>query len=99
MYRHIVIWNYKEGFTPEENKANAAKAKLDLEALAEMIPGIIELKVYTDLLPSGDTDVILESIFESEAALANYTPHPEHQRVAAYIRTIFTNRRCADYEI
>ena len=99
MYKHIVIWNFKEEFTPEENKEHAAKAKRELEALPGLIPGVVELKVYTELLPSGDTDVILESVFESEEALANYTPHPEHQRVAEYIRTVFTNRRCADYRI
>ena len=99
MYRHIVIWNYIEGFTPEENAEHAATAKRELEALKNLIPGIVELRVYTDSLPTGDTDVILESIFESEEALRNYNPHPEHQRVAQYIRSIFTNRRCADYKL
>ena len=99
MYKHIVIWSFAEGFTPEENAEHAAKAKAELEALPALIPGIVELKVYTETLPSGDVDVILDSVFESVDALNAYTPHPEHQRVAQYIRSVFTNRRCADYKI
>jgi len=41
MVRHIVAWNYNERFTEAENKENAQKVKLELEALTQCIDGIV----------------------------------------------------------
>ena len=97
MVRHIVIWNYKDGFTEAENKENALKAKAELEALAQMIDGIAELKVYINELSSSNKDLVLNSLFESEEALAAYQIHPEHLRVAAFVASVVQDRVCIDY--
>ncbi len=97
MVRHIVTWNYGDGFSPEENQANALKVKEVLEGLAGVIDGLIEIKVYTEILPSGNKDIILNSLLESEEALAAYQIHPEHQKAAAFVRTVVKNRVCIDY--
>ena len=97
MVRHIVAWNYKEGLTESENKANALKIKTELEALAGCIDGIIEIKVYAETLKSGNRDVVLNSLFESREALAAYQIHPEHKKVSEFVRTVMQDRACIDY--
>ena len=99
MVRHIVAWNYKEEFTEAENKENAVKVKSELEALKGCIDEIIEIKVCINTLPSGNRDIILDSLFESEEALAAYIIHPEHKRVGEFVRSVLHNRACADFHI
>ncbi|MCL2235243.1 MAG: Dabb family protein [Defluviitaleaceae bacterium] len=97
MLRHIVAWNLMAGFTDEENKATAQKIKSELEGLANCVEGIVKLKVYTDMIGSSNRHVVLDSVFESEAALEAYQVHPEHQRVAAFVRSVTEERACVDF--
>ena len=54
MVRHVILWKLKE--MPDAEKA-AVKAgiKAGLEGLAGQIPGLLEVHVYTDALPSSAT--------------------------------------------
>ena len=97
MVRHIVMWNFKEEFTEQENIQNAQKIKAELEALPFKIEGVISLKVMITTLKSGNRTVVLNSLFTDEEALKNYVVHPEHVRVGALVRAAFTDRACADY--
>ncbi|MBH1939541.1 Dabb family protein [Mobilitalea sibirica] len=99
MIRHIVAWNYAEGFTEEENRKNAEVIKRELEELKDKIPGIISIKVYLQQLSSSDSDLVLDSLFESEEALKAYQIHPEHVRVGTtFVRPATCNRKCIDFE-
>ena len=51
MVRHVILWKLKE--MPDAEKA-AVKAgiKEGLEGLAGKIPGLLDVRVYTDALPS-----------------------------------------------
>lgn len=95
--RHIVMWNYKSGFTNAENMANACKVKKEMEALVGIIPGIISLKVIIEALNTSNRSVVMNSLFTSEKTLAEYQIHPEHVRVSNYIGTVMMNRTCIDY--
>lgn len=97
MVRHIVTWNFKDGFTEYENKENAQKIKSSLEYLAQVIDGVVELNVHIDPLPSSNRDLILNSLFQSEEALATYQTHPEHKKIGTFIGTVMQNRSCVDY--
>ena len=97
MIRHIVAWSFKEGFSPEENAQHTAKIKAGLEALPQIIDGICELNVHIDMLPSANRDAVLNSLFESKEALANYQMHPEHKKVSAFVGSVMTERVCLDY--
>ncbi|MCD8139037.1 MAG: Dabb family protein [Planctomycetaceae bacterium] len=97
LVRHIVALRYADGFTPEENKKNAQKVKTELESLKNIIPGIVEFKVITDALPSSNMDIVFNTLFESADTLAAYQVHPEHVRVAAYVRSVMRDRSCIDY--
>lgn len=53
-----------------------AGIKEGLEGLAGQIPGMTEIKVRIDCLPSSTVDVMLDSTFESAEALKAYSTHP-----------------------
>jgi hypothetical protein len=56
MVRHVILWKLKE--MPDAEKA-AVKAgiKEGLEGLAGKIPGLLDVRVYTDALPDMDTEM------------------------------------------
>lgn len=97
MVRHIVSWNYKDGFSDTQNKENALKVKNELESLIGKIDGIIELKVHINTLASSNKDIILNSLFKNEESLAAYQIHPEHMRVSSFIGSVMQSRACIDY--
>ena len=97
MIRHIVMWNFKNEFSERENKTNSERVKRELESLREHIKEIVELSVHINEISTSNMDVMLDSLFENEEALTAYKVHPEHQKVAAFIETVFQNRACFDY--
>ena len=97
MVRHIVLWNHAETQSEAERAGNAKRLAAELEALRGVIPGIIELKVRTDML-SGNRSLMLDSLFESREALEHYVTHPEHVRVGQFVRAVTQERACVDYE-
>lgn len=97
MVRHIILFNYREEFSPEENRKNAREVKRRLESLKEVIPGIIEFKVYTDALPTSNMDIVFNTLFESEEALAAYQVHPAHVEASDFVGSVMKNRSCIDY--
>lgn len=82
MVKHIILWNLKDEFSVEEKENIKAGIKEGLEGLAGRIEGLVEIKVNTNGLPSSTADLMLDSKFESEAALKFYASHPLHQEVA-----------------
>ncbi len=97
MVRHIVAWNYADGFTDDENRKNAEIMKKELENLKDLINGIVEIKVYINPMDTSDSDILLDSTFESEEALKAYIIHPEHVRVGTnYVKPVVKNRKCID---
>ena len=95
MVKHVLIWNLKPEFSPEEKAAAMAKVKAELEALVGKIPGLLVLKVITEPIASSTGDLLLYSEFEDKDALK---VHPLHVAVATYIRSIVCDRACADFE-
>ena len=99
MIKHMIIWTLKEEFSNEEKEVIKAGIKEGLEGLAGIIPGLIEIKVHINGLPSSNGDLMLESSFESEDALKGYASHPAHVAVAdEKVRPYTMIRSCLDYE-
>lgn len=97
MVKHIILWKLKE-----EHNTDAVKngIKEGLEALLGVIPGLVEIAVQTEKLPSSNADVMLYSVFETEAALKNYATHPAHVAVAdGKVRPFTQTRMCMDFEV
>ena len=97
MVKHIILWKLKNEYNNEEVKQGI---KSNLEDLLGKIPGLTEIKVQTDSLASSNADVMLYSIFESEAALKGYATHPNHVYVAdTFVRPFTETRLCLDFEV
>ena len=72
----------------------------ELEGLVGTVPGLLEVEVQIDRLPSSNADVMLYSVLESEAALKGYAVHPAHVHVAdTYVRPFTETRMCLDFEV
>lgn len=100
MVKHIILWNLKDEFSVEEKENIKAGIKEGLEGLAGRIEGLVEIKVNTNGLPSSTADLMLDSKFESEAALKFYASHPLHQEVAdTKVRPFTKQRSCLDFEV
>ncbi|MBR5540570.1 MAG: Dabb family protein [Clostridia bacterium] len=99
MVKHVILWKLKE-LSKAELATVKANIKEHLEALAGKIPGLLEIQVYTDGLDSSNVDVMLDSSFESEAALKAYAVHPDHVAVAdTYVRPYTATRACLDFTV
>ena len=61
MVKHIILWKLKDEFNNNEVKKGI---KDGLEGLLGKISGLLEIKVYTEKLPSSNADVMLYSVFE-----------------------------------
>jgi hypothetical protein len=96
MVKHIILWRLKEEYKNDDVKAGI---KNGLEALLGVVPGLTEIKVQTEVLPSSNADVMLYSVFESAEALKGYAVHPEHVQVAdTFVRPYTATRTCIDFE-
>lgn len=98
MVKHIILWKIKETFSSQEKESIKRDMKVNLESLREKIPGLLDISVQTDPLPSSNADVMLDCTLEDEKALAGYQSHPNHVSVAdTYVRPFTEVRMCMDY--
>ena len=96
MVKHIILWTLKEEHNNQEVKKGI---KENLEGLMGKIPGLVQIKVQTEKLPSSNADVMLYSEFENEEALKGYAVHPDHVFVADnFVRPFTQTRLCLDFE-
>lgn len=99
MVKHIILWTLREDLPPAEKAEVKAGIKAGLEGLAGKIPGLLEIRVHTEGLPSSNADLMLDSSFVDEAALKAYAIHPDHVAVAdGKVRPYTAVRSCLDYE-
>lgn len=99
MIRHIVAWEFADGFTSEENQVHAQKVKELLESLSNCVPGILHIQVITHPLEgTTSANVILDSAYTDCSSLMAYQEHPDHIEAGKYIRTVLKNRYCLDFE-
>ena len=98
MVKHIILWQLKDELSAEEKAAVKAGIKEGLEGLLGKVPGLTEIKVYTDGLASSNADVMLDSTLVDEEALKGYAVHPDHVAVAdGKVRPYTKTRVCLDF--
>ena len=100
MVKHVILWTLKEEYSGYEKERIMAEMKESLEGLKGKIPGLLDVKVYYNGLPSSNADVMLDTTLESEEALKNYATNPIHVEVAnTKVRPYTAIRSCLDFEI
>lgn len=99
MVKHVIIWDFKDELTAEQKKEAAARMKEGLEGLKGVVEGLVSIKVNTELLGTSNGDIMLDSEFVDEKALAYYADHPAHVKVKEYVHTVVKARKCVDYVV
>lgn len=100
MVRHVIVWTLKDEYSDSEKEQIKAGIKEGLEGLQGKIPGLVEIKVNTDKIASSSGDAMLDSLFENEEALKNYSSNPLHVEVAnTKVRPYVKIRSSFDYEV
>ena len=98
MVRHVVMWSLADEAAGGVKQQNAAIIKEGLEALVGKIEGLIGLEVGINALElAGNFDIVLIADFQDEAALERYQVHPEHVKVADFIKKVRLERVAVDY--
>ena len=99
MIRHIVMWNVR-GASRAEKDAAVAQLRSSFLSLRGRVPGLLELEVGADHSHVDYAcDVVLLTLFESQAALDAYATHPEHLRVKQEIGDLRIARHQVDYPL
>ena len=94
MVKHVILWQLKNELSDTEKAAVKAGIKEGLEGLAGQIPGLVNIRVNIDALPSSNADLMLDTTFKG------YSTHPAHVAVAnSKVRPYYKNRVCLDYEV
>ncbi|MEO7017562.1 MAG: Dabb family protein, partial [Leifsonia sp.] len=68
--------------------------------LPAFIPEILALEVGVNGVNSeANYDVVMISDFEDEDAIKRYLVHPEHEKVASYIKSVVDVRSAVDFVV
>lgn len=94
--RHIVLWRLSAD-DADTRAVHAEEMRQRLEALADTIDDIESMQVRPNVaFPASNWDVALVADFADTAALERYIEHPEHQKVAAFVREVTSERAAID---
>lgn len=100
MVKHVILWTLKDELSDEKKAEVKTQIKEGLEGLKGQIPGLIDITVNINPLPSSNCELMLDSCFEDEASLKGYAVHPAHVAVAdGKVRPYTASRTCMDYEV
>ena len=100
MVKHVILWKLREDIPAEELAVVKQGIKEGLEGLVGQVPGLLEVHVHTNGLPTSTVDVMLDSTLESFEALKSYAVHPAHVAVANdKVRPFTCHRSCLDFEV
>ena len=93
------MWKLKDSHEGMNKDELMDRIKQDLGELKSAIPEIktMEIGRNSNELPTS-FDIALYSEFESKEDLAIYQKHPEHVKVAEFIRQVRTDAVVVDYE-
>lgn len=100
MVKHIILWKLKEDLNGKGRQEVLDGIKGSLEGLAGKVPGLLNISVEINPLPSSNADVMLYSELKDEKALNGYQVHPAHVNAADnYVRPYTETRMCIDFEV
>ncbi|MBQ9112671.1 MAG: Dabb family protein [Clostridia bacterium] len=100
MIRHVVMWKFKSEAEGKTKSENLDIVRNSLYALVPIINEIKKMEVGFDVKHTDSSmDLMLLTEFDSLESLALYAEHPEHLKVAAYVRKVVESRVVLDCEI
>ena len=97
MLKHLIMWQLKAHFTPDERQSDRQSLKQQLAALRTLYPGIKDYAVFTAAQPTGNYDVLLEAVFDTDETFSAFQHDPIHLQVAHYIQSVVQSKACVDF--
>lgn len=100
MIRHVVALQLA-ATEAEVRHRHAAQIKSRLEALASVVPGIVDIAVHFDLgLVASHWPLVLVADYVDNNALEAYQTHPRHVEVLAWMNDgVVSGRAVVDYVV
>ena len=80
MVKHIILWKLKDELSAEQKESVKQGIKTGLEGLRGVVPGLVDIRVRINGLPSSNADVMLDSTLADAEALKGYAVHPHVPR-------------------
>ena len=100
MIRHVVMWKLKDEAEGKNRAENMEWMREHLYALVPVISEIKRMEIGFDVSKTdASMDVMLLTEFDSLETLRTYAVHPEHVKVADYVRKIVETRVVHDCEL
>ena len=100
MIRHIVMWKFKETAEGNTKEENMRIVKESLFSLVGVIDEIKKMEIGVDLMhTAASMDLALITEFDTLDTLHTYAVHPEHVKVADFVRKVTETRVVLDSEI
>lgn len=96
IYRHVVLFKFKDSATPEQIKA----VEDAFRALPTKINTIVGYEWGTNVSPENKNDGFTHCFFltfKDKAGVDVYLPHPDHQAFGALLRPILDKVLVVDY--
>ncbi|MEM5947683.1 Dabb family protein [Spirochaetia bacterium 38H-sp] len=98
MIKHIVMWKLNNDNDKETALAEARQKLLSLRnSLPAELLSSIEVGINSDK-GTGSHDIVLITEHNNWEALQGYQNHPEHLKIAAYVKENLSQRSCVDFE-
>ena len=99
MIKHVVMWTVKDT-DAASRKDNVEQLKAMLDGLVGTIPEVLSVETgINELEGNGAMDVVLICSFDTWEDLDSYQKHPEHLKVAEFVKQIRVERRAVDYTV
>lgn len=95
-YRHVVLFKFKDGTTPEQVKS----VEDAFRALPKKIDTIVDFEFGTNVSPEGKDDGFTHCFFltfKDKAGLEVYLPHPAHKEFGSTLRPYLDKVLVVDY--
>lgn len=97
--RHVVAWKLN-AVDPAQRAEHTEQISEALRSLLPIIPEIESMTIGKNaLFPKDNFDMVLVADYADEQALNAYVEHPDHRRVAGFIRPLVRERACVDFEV
>lgn len=98
MIRHVVMWRFRQAAGGGDREENRVRASAMLESLRGTVPAIRELEVGRNFAESPQAwDLVLQVTVATEEDLSAYLAHPEHRKVAEFLKEVVLDRAVVDY--
>ena len=100
MIRHVVMWKFKDRAEGKSKRENMELVKEQLYALLPVISQIKRMEIGFDMTGADTSmDLMLLTEFDTAEDLKIYAVHPEHVKVATYVRSVVEARAVIDCEM